>query len=205
MTAELPVLRLGGPSAPPVRLPPLRCADGGSTARWPTRVVVSDDGVGLDVSFECDDPAPLATLTARDAPLWEEDVVELFIAPGAGTPEVYFEFEVNPLGALFDARVESPHGCREGMRVDRGWDCTGIVWSAGIDEPSAKWQARLRVPWEALVVGGGPLPTVWRANFYRIKRGAVGADEFSCWSPTLTSPADFHRPHRFGRLERCCS
>ena len=41
-------------------------------------------------------------------------------------PSVYYEFEVNPLGALFDARVESPDGRRDTMRVDVSWNCPGF-------------------------------------------------------------------------------
>ena len=38
----------------------------------------------------------------------------------------YYEIEVNPLGALFDARVESPGLSRASMRVDPAWDCPGL-------------------------------------------------------------------------------
>jgi hypothetical protein len=38
----------------------------------------------------------------------------------------------------------------------------------------------------------------WRANFYRVDRGAK--DEFSAWSPPGKAPADFHEARWFGRL-----
>ncbi|HEY6323364.1 MAG TPA: hypothetical protein VJA16_17615 [Thermoanaerobaculia bacterium] len=47
----------------------------------------------------------------------------------------------------------------------------------------------------------GQPPRRWRANFYRIERPRGSPPELSCWSPTLTEPADFHRPDRFGVLE----
>ena len=38
-------------------------------------------------------------------------------------------------------------------------------------------------------------------NFYRIDRPRDGSKaEFSCWSPTLETPANFHLPARFGLL-----
>jgi hypothetical protein len=45
-----------------------------------------------------------------------------------------------------------------------------------------------------------PIPTAWRANFYRIERPHLSDPEFSCWSPTHTEPASFHRPSHFGLL-----
>lgn len=61
------------------------------------------------------------------------------------------------------------------------------------------WWAEIELPWRSLAPEG-PLPAVWRVNFYRIERPFGGAAEYSCWSPTLTEPADFHRAERFGRL-----
>jgi hypothetical protein len=58
----------------------------------------------------------------------------------------------------------------------------------------------LAIPWRS-VAPPGDLPRMWRANFYRIERPRDGEPEFSCWSATLTDPADFHRPARFGVLE----
>jgi hypothetical protein len=66
----------------------------------------------LFVRFDCRDPQARATFTARDAPLWQEDAVEVFLAAGVADPETYIELEVNPLGALFDARVANPGGDR---------------------------------------------------------------------------------------------
>ena len=51
----------------------------------------------------------------------KEDVFEVFLSP-SDPPTVYYEFEINPLGALFDARIESPEGRRETMRVDVSWN-----------------------------------------------------------------------------------
>ena len=47
-----------------------------------------------------------------------------------------------------------------------------------------------------------PIPRRWRANFYRVDRGAPSGagDEFSAWSPILKQPADFHETERFGVL-----
>lgn len=199
---------LGRVSEPPLcRLPPgervelaLVRAETGAPPTWPTRVELEHRGGLLAVHFDCVDEDPWGTLVERDAPLWTEEAVEVFIAPGAATPRRYFEFEVSPLGALFDAQVLSPHGDRRELRVDAGWDCAGLAWSA--TRRPAGWSAEIRLPLAVLASDGAP-PAAWRFNCYRIERprpGGRAVTEYSAWSPTLVTPADFHRPARFGRL-----
>jgi hypothetical protein len=165
----------------------------GSPPRLGTTVRVGTRGGALLVRFDGRDRGVVATLTRRDDPLWKEDVFEVFLSPD-DPPRVYYEFEVNPLGALFDARVESPEGRRESMRVDVGWNCPGL--SARVRRREERWSALLTIPLAPLARHGA---RVWRANFYRIDRGEP--DEYSAWSPTGADPPDFHRPDRFGFLD----
>jgi Carbohydrate-binding family 9 len=194
-----PIPNLDVPSLSPtdrlVALPSILLADArtGSRPRLSTAVRVGLRGGTLCVRFDGRDAGVVATLTQRDAPLWTEDVFEVLLAPDE-SPATYYEIEVNPLGALFDARVESPGLSRATMRVDPAWNCPGLEGSATRRE--ARWSATLRIPLASL--HSGPWPPRWRANFYRIDRGAQ--DEFSAWSPTLADPADFHVPERFGVL-----
>lgn len=181
-------------------LPPFVRADGRARADQQTRVRVAHDGASLLVRFDCDDRDAWGTHRRRDDPLWEEEAVELFLAPGTEDPKVYFEFEVSPHGVLFDAIVRNPSGRRAELVVDRSWDCPGLRWRARREDAGAIWSAELAIPWDA-VAPHTAVPRWWRANFYRIERPRDGAAEFSCWSPTFTDPADFHRPERFGILE----
>jgi cellulose/xylan binding protein with CBM9 domain len=175
----------------------LRRAQDGADPLQATTVRIAHDVDALLLRFDCDDRDIWATHSRRDAPLWEEEVVELFVAPGEDDPSAYVEIEVNPLGAIFDARVTNPDGRRESMRVDASWDAAGLV--AVVLRPSpGTWAAQLEVPWSDLCDGAPP--RVWRANFFRIERPRGGEHEFSCWSPTLEDPPDFHRPRFFGRL-----
>ena len=181
-----------------VGLPPvfLRDAVTGDASRLRTALRVGRRGDSLCVRFDGHDDGVVATYTERDAPLWREDVFEIFLAP-EDPPRTYFEFEVNPLGALFDARVESPNLRREGMRVATEWDCAGF--SARVKVRPGRWSASVRIPFAPLC-GGNP-PERWRANFYRIDRGP--RDEHSAWAPTFCDPPDFHVPDRFGYLNIC--
>jgi hypothetical protein len=180
-------------------LRPLERADGGGPALHQTMVRACCDGTALYVRFDCDDPDIWATFTQRDDPIYDEEVVEVFITPGAGDPIDYYEFEISPAGVLFDGRVHNPTSTRANLVVDEKWDCPGIRWASERDDPAHRWSVALAIPWAGITPDGRP-PKVCRANFYRIERPRAGAPEFSCWSPTLTDPADFHKPARFGFL-----
>jgi hypothetical protein len=175
----------------------LRRAQDGAAPEQATAVRIAHDLHALLLRFDCDDRDIWATHAQRDAPLWEEEVVELFVAPGEHDPSQYVEIEVNPLGTIFDARVASPNGRRDSMSVDPSWNAAGLV--AEVCRPSpGRWRAELAIPWSDLCAGAPP--RVWRANLFRIERPRDADPEFSCWSPTLSDPPDFHRPAFFGRL-----
>jgi hypothetical protein len=174
-------------------------AQDGRDAEFATAVRLLDDGRTLFVRFDCDDPDIWSTHVVRDAPLWEEEVVEVFLAPGERVPARYVEVEVNPLGTIFDARVTNPDGRRETMTVDASWNARGLA--ARVTRPAAgAWRADIALPWSEATAGEPP--SVWRANFFRIERPRGGTSEFSCWSPTRVDPPDFHKPSAFGRLVR---
>ncbi|MFY9551191.1 MAG: carbohydrate-binding family 9-like protein [Thermoanaerobaculia bacterium] len=191
-TLDVPLL---SPTDRLVSLPPLRLSDArtGAAPRLSTAVRVGLRGQALCVRFDARDDGVVATHTERDAPLWTGDVCEVFLAPEEPA-RVYYELEVNPLGALFDARVESPELSRATMRVETAWDCRGL--SGRVSRRPGRWSALLTIPLGSLCAGEPP--PCWRANFYRIDRGA--RDEYSAWSPTFADPPDFHLPERFGIL-----
>jgi hypothetical protein len=137
----------------------------------------------------------------HDDPLYEEDVVEVFVAPD--DPRRYFEIEVSPRGTTFDAAIDSPDGVRATMHADRSWTCEGLL--AAVRTMTERDGARIfdvlvRIPFFALeraTPGGGE---TWRANFFRIDRHPRHGDEFSAWQPTFRTPPDFHVAAAFGTL-----
>lgn len=186
-------------------LPPLQLATGAGAPVMATEVKACWDDRHLYVAFSCHDSDIWGTYEERDAPLYDEEVVEVFLCP-TGDLAHYFEFEVSPRNTLFDARVFGPTLDRRAMIVDRGWDAPGIRTAVGVagtldrrDDVDLGWIAELAIPFADLGLPGPPIPgTVWRANFYRIERGEV--EEFTAWSPTYREPADFHVPQCFGEL-----
>jgi hypothetical protein len=176
-------------------------ATDGHVPRLATRCAAYRDGERLYVHFRGEDDSVRASHVDRDAPLYEEDAVEIFLAPESLT--TYFEIEVNPLGTLFDARVDSPDGDRATMRVDRGWNCEGL-WAASrrlwTDGSRSEFVTLVSIPLGCISADPPKSGDRWRANFCRIDRSAAG-DEFSAWQPTLRTPPDFHVPAAFGGLE----
>jgi hypothetical protein len=140
--------------------------------------------------FICQDPDPSATFTQSDDPLWEEDVVEVFIDP-FGDLDCYFEFEINPLNTALDLFIRRVRG---GLRKDFSWNCEGLRTATGL--LAYGWVAGLAIPFKGL---GENNLSRWRINFCRIERPKDRPRELSAWSPTLAGT--FHLPERFGVLE----
>ena len=167
----------------------------GGPAAQSTRVRTGWSAAAWHVLFEMDDANPWATLADHDAPLWTEEVVEVFVDP-FGDLQSYCEIEINPLGAVVDVilrRVVS------GWRKDFGWHVEGLQSLAR--RTAVGWAAELAIPFAVLSGAPPRVGTVWRANFLRIDRadGPGTEAELSAWSPT--GMRNFHRPKFFGAVE----
>src|SRR5262249_24056895 len=99
--------------------------DGATEPRLSTEARLCWDDRCLYVAFSCKDTDTWASFPQRDDPLYNEEVVELFLCP-TGALRLYFEFEVSPQNTLFDAKVFSPEGDRRSMLVQTEWDAPGI-------------------------------------------------------------------------------
>ena len=197
----LPALELsvGGPAAATA---PFGLADGSGPPHQATTARLQATREMLIIGFECVDADAWGTLKGRDAPVYKEECVEVFLASGSDDPRDYFEFELSPLGTFFDARIHNPTGRRESMTADLEWNARGATWKATVDAAKGRWSAEMRLPWAALgVPDPSRIPRAWRLNLYRIDRPRDGSPaEYSCWSPTLATSPNFHLPARFGTL-----
>jgi alpha-galactosidase len=124
-------------------------------------------------------------------PLWERDVVEVFLqAPDRAGLSSYREVQVAPNGLLLEIAVEAS-GKRRIVGESRA--------RARIDARNKVWTAELAVPMRATGDADG-----WRLNLFRVE-GQEGPGKqrvYSAWSPTRTATPDFHVPAAFGRLLR---
>ena len=191
------------PWQPPANAEAVRLvrATDGAAPRLATTVFAWYDEEALSILFAAADDHVVANYTAHDDPLYEEDVVEVFLAPSRLTE--YYELEVSPLGILFDARLESPDGVRATMTTDLAWTCEGLVAPVRkvVDAGGAMTlDTLLRIPFASLAVAVPSPGDTWRANFFRIDRHPDG-DELTAWQPTLKTPPDFHVAAAFGTLQ----
>ena len=190
-------------SSIPVLSPFIR-ADGSQEALQQTILRLCYSKQFFYARFDCLDRDIWGNYTRRDDPIYNEEAVEIFIAPTESDPTDYYEFEISPKGVLFDARIHNPDGKNNPQMLgEAAWDCPGIQWHAGMNVALQHWWAMVGIPWRAI----SPeleLPKAWRANFYRIERPHDAEDEYSCWSPVMTEVADFHRPAQFGILRIAC-
>ena len=157
---------------------------------------------GLHLRFESEDDAPWFTMTERDDPLWEEEVVEIFLDPlGDGR---YVEVELNPANVVCDLRRLGPGETASDPigPMDRGFSVVGMETTVSVS--GDRWIGTLFLPWDGLDLTGPPPPDAELPfNVFRIKRpGGPEAPEagavFAAWSPT-GSPS-FHVPEAFRPL-----
>ena len=191
-------------SAPEVEL--VRAVDG-AAPRQRTGVRLLWDVEHLYAAFRVEDGEIVATHTERDAPLWEEEVVELFLDPW-GAERLYVEIEVSPRNVVFDALVinRARDGeTRRDLEALTAWDCRGLRTAVRVDgvvnggAVSRGWDVELAIPLRELAPRRPPTPgEEWRFNAYRIDRSASRGDELQALSP-IGRP-DFHVPERFARL-----
>lgn len=159
----------------------------------------------LFVWFECEDRDVWGTLRERDAPICEEEVVEVFLNP-SGDERAYFEIEVSPRNTVYDLFVLNP-GDRRRAKFLKAWDCDGLRTIVRVRGDLSRatgtdrgWSAQLAIPLEEMITAPHVPPRPgerWRWNLYRIDRAPEG-DEYSAFSPT--GAVDYHRPDRFGWL-----
>jgi hypothetical protein len=186
------------PACTPVRL---RRATDAAAPRLATSLAAWHDDQLVTFLFSGADDHILATYERRDDPLYEQDVVELFLAPEKLTR--YFEFEISPHGVIFDAIIDSPDGIRATMHAEKSWTCEGLVVAVRqVTESSGDMtcDTLIRIPFASMGRGTPVDGEVWRANFFRIDRHAEHGDEYSAWQPTMKEPPDFHVAAAFGAV-----
>ena len=142
------------------------------------------EGAGLEV----DASRPLETEREK---LYEEDCVELFLAPDAAVPTRYFEVEVGPLGHFFDISVDKKKG-----KSDTSWSSQpGIATKVDRERHRATIEIAMRSPdIVRALTPGAKLPL----GLYRMEGKSTRL--YLAWSPTRTAKPNFHVPEAFGTL-----
>ena len=194
---ELPVLYCaffsGGPAWEKIEAVDLKETVTGHPPDQATSIKAAWSEAALHLLFHAVDTEAWGTLTRHDEPLYNEEVVEVFIDP-VGDFQSYFEIEVSPLNVVCDLVLRRT---RSGYQKEFAWDCEGLL--TRVDVTDAAWATEITIPFASLC----PEPPVagdrWRVNFFRIDRPRKSFAELSAWSPT--GMRRFHVQQRFGFLE----
>ena len=177
-------------------------------ARYRTTFRAVWNQAGLGVRFDAIDDQPWHTLTRHDDPIWEEEVVEIFLDP-TRTGTDYAEVEISPINIVTDLHIVTPWPQLTNVRE---WDWTGlestVIPGSAFGLPTGSWTALAWLPWAGLApMAAGVTPLVppkagdaWKFNVFRIKRprGPVEPEReavYAAWSPP--DGPSFHAPAFF--------
>jgi hypothetical protein len=177
----------------------------GSPTKYRTEAKMLWDDKNLYVAWICQDEDVWTSYTQHDDPLYNQEVVEIFIdADGDG--KTYNELEVSPANVTFDAYFPSH---RENLPKAITWE-SGIESAVVVDgtlnnanDVDKGWIAEASIPIAKLAAVPHVLPQVgdkWRINLYRLDwYNDRKVNEGSAFSPVFIG--DFHNLPRFGWLE----
>lgn len=188
---------------PPIELQPIS-GDG----KYTTEIRAAFSAEGLIMGAIIEDENIWATMDERDQDLWKEEVLEIFFAPkGAHNP--YYEFQINPLGTIFDARFERPLSGGASARraaINQGKHFTieglesAVFVDGTINDDEAKdraWSVELKIPFAGLELSEPPKADApWLVNIYRMDRPSK--DEFHAYAWSTLPNRNFHNVHQFG-------
>ena len=143
------------------------------------------DKDNLYIGIRCEEPDIMEVkgILTDGGPLWQEDSVEIFLAPAF--PD-YFQFVVNTIGS------------RIGM-VGIAAVHTIESWEAQSYRGDDFWSTEIKMPFVTLGLDRAPRDgETWRGNIARnITVFTLGGDRHTTWAPLESK---FHEPHNFASL-----
>lgn len=143
-----------------------------------TRVKMLWDDDALYIAAEMHEDHIWASLTERDAVIFQDNDFEVFIDPDGDTHD-YYELEINALGTLWDLFLIKPYRDRQQVAVN-AWDIRNCDTAIGLDgtlnDPTdidRFWRVEMKIPLEVLKeCAHKPVPPpegdFWRINFSRV-------------------------------------
>ncbi len=199
--------------------------DGVRPVRHATRMKVLWDDQALYIAAQLDEPDLWATITTRDAVIFQDDDFEVFLDPGNDT-HAYYELEVNALGTAWDLFLVKPY--RDGGPALHAWDIAGLRVAVDVrgtlNRPGDRddgWTVELALPWETLREAAPERRAPrdgeqWRLNFSRVEwtmdvvdgryrkrldptTGKPLPEDNWVWSPQ--GAIDMHMPERWGVVQ----
>jgi hypothetical protein len=187
--------------------------------RFRTRAKMLWDENYFYFAAELEEPHVWATLTNRDAVIFQDNDFEVFIDPDGDTHD-YFEFELNALNTGWDLLLKKPY--KDGGPALNSWDIRGLKTAVRVQgtlnsprDRDTGWTLEIAIPWRAMAeFAGRPAPPQegdqWRVNFSRVewpvevaqgnyKKLPGRREDNWVWSPQ--GIIDMHRPEKWGYVQ----
>ncbi|HYO82733.1 MAG TPA: carbohydrate-binding family 9-like protein [Bryobacteraceae bacterium] len=160
------------------------------------------DDENLYVSWQAHDKHISAYVTQTNGPVYQDDCVEIFIAPNPEKVKNYYNFEINAIGAMLsqaraDWRLGELWWEPEGMRYRTSFH--GRPKKDELPEDT-QWVVEAAIPLSNFARDAVHTPPrngdVWRLNLQRL--GGKTDAQYSAWSPLPGDRPNFHQPEAFG-------
>jgi len=167
----------------------------GDEVREQTGVKACWNEHALYIRFECVDTYSISKFSNRKDPLWEQDVVEMFIDE-EGNCRRYMELVVSPNGVLCDLMINhDDENDPLRFKIDKEWEVQGFERTIETEGERRTYTFMLPFSNFAKAPEAG---TEWRINFFRIDEEPNGTRQYQAWSPT--GAVNYHISGRFGKL-----
>ena len=172
-------------------------------AKQMTRARLLWDAQALYVGFDADDADITAQFLQRDDPTYRDDAVEIFINPNPQQEVVYYGFEMNARGVLYDYLNYNSR------TLFKRFDATGVKIATSLrgtlnvrTDTDSGWSLEAMIPWanfEELSRRPPVAGATWKVNFNRWD-GVEPNRRMSIWSDPQNNESWPHVPSRFGEI-----
>lgn len=164
--------------------------------------------LGIYFLFKCEDSKLTTSVQEDFGPLYQGDVVEVFLMPQTEIP-VYFEYELSPLNYELPLLVLNIKGKFQGWAPNHYEGRKKVRHATSvqggkkeINSPMKSWMGEIFIPFSLLhpLVDGTVAPgTKWKVNLYRIDHDS-GYSSWSWQKTTAHLRGSLHEYKKFGAL-----
>ncbi|MDB5256353.1 MAG: large protein [Chitinophagaceae bacterium] len=162
----------------------------------------------LYFAFTIQDNSMWSTLTARDAELYTQDVLEVLIDKD-GDGVNYTEIGFAPNGTLYDLVMDKPYSA--GGTANTAWNITNlqvkttVTGTINTATGGVQWVVEAALPFAGIpatpaTFGKPNAGDTWRLNFARADHNYNAASSEKLYTWTYTDGVTNHLPSRFGKV-----
>jgi hypothetical protein len=189
-----------GRASPPATLQFFWESQTGAKQKTSARLLWDDQALYL--GFDADDADINAQLTERDAPVYRDDAVEIFINPNPKQETLYYGFEMNARGAVYDYLNYNER------TFFKRYDATGLKIATSIrgtmnvrTDTDNGWSLEAAIPWANFeeLSRRPAVGATWKANINRWD-GVPPNRRMSTWSDPKNADSWPHGASHFGEL-----